>query len=290
MLNCTRQTATAVPGDTGLRLSCSPVALMRHISNDKCGSRHPSGIGGRSMEELRQPEHTIGYRIALEEHYRLTIVETTKRPRPLKVQSAYDALKRLIVTLELPPGSNLNERELIERLETGRTPLREAILRLAHEGMVVHTPRRGARVSDLSLLDFQELIEARTHIEPLVAMLAASRANDRSLQQLEALLIDVETAAEAHDVERLVNRDLEFHTTIARSGGNRYFAALAEQVNTAALRFWYVSYIGIAGLPLSVDHHRLVFQALVDRDPQIARQRSLEHVEIFKQRMSKLVI
>lgn len=216
--------------------------------------------------------------------------EIVARPRPLKVQSAYDTLKRMIVTLELRPGSQLDERELMDRLGIGRTPLREAMLRLSHERMIVHVPRRGARVSDLSLLDLQQMIEARTHIEPLVTMLAAQRMTDAFLGRLEKLMLEVEAAADAKEVERLVNRDLEFHTVIARASGNRYFAAMAEQVNTAMLRFWYVSYAGIAGLPLSVDHHRVLFESLVARDPLLAQQQSLEHIEIFKQRMSNLVI
>jgi GntR family transcriptional regulator, rspAB operon transcriptional repressor len=219
-----------------------------------------------------------------------TTTDLVARPRPLKVQSAYETLKRMIVTLELRPGSQLDERDLMDKLGIGRTPLREAMLRLSHERLIVHTPRRGARVSDLSLLDLQQMIEARTHIEPLVTMLAAERMTDGFLLRLQTLMLDVEAAAAANAVERLVNRDLEFHTLIARASGNRYFAMMAEQVNTAMLRFWFVSYAGIAGLPLSVDHHRVLFEALATRDPEAARERSLDHIEIFKERMSNLVV
>lgn len=231
----------------------------------------------------------------MDDSWELISVETTStefaaRPRPLKVQSAYDTLKRMIITLELRPGSQLDERELMDSLGIGRTPLREAMLRLSHERMIVHTPRRGARVSDLSLLDLQQMIEARTHIEPLVTMLAAERMSDGFLLRLESLMLEIEAAAAENEVERLVNRDLEFHTLIARASGNRYFATMAEQVITAMLRYWYVSYVGIAGLPLSVDHHRVLFTALSTRDSQMARDRSLDHIEIFKQRMSNLVV
>ncbi|HUG14442.1 MAG TPA: GntR family transcriptional regulator [Thermomicrobiales bacterium] len=219
----------------------------------------------------------------------MAATKAIERPRPLKVQSAYDTLKRLIVTLELAPGSHLDERELMDTLSIGRTPLREAMLRLSHERMIVHVPRRGARVADLSLLDLQEMIEARTHIEPLVTKLAAKRVTDGLLIRLEALMIDIEAAGAARDIERLVNRDLEFHTVIARACDNRYFASMAEQVNTAMLRFWHVSYAGMAGLPLSVDHHRALFETLAARDPGTAEQRSLDHIEIFRERMSKFV-
>lgn len=223
------------------------------------------------------------------EHHSLA-TEMLAATRPLKVQSAYDTLKRLIITLELAPGSHLDERELIETLSIGRTPLREAMLRLSHERMIIHVPRRGARVSDLSLLDLQEMIEARTEIEPLVTMMAAERMPANYISTLEQLEIDIEAAAAEKNIECLVNRDLAFHTAVAQASGNRYFAALAEQVNTAMLRFWYVSYAGIAGLPLTVDHHQVLLDALRQRDPQLARKRSHEHIEIFRERMSNFFV
>lgn len=214
----------------------------------------------------------------------------TASPRPLKGQSAYDMLKRRIITLEIPPGAPLDERELKDKLGIGRTPLREAMLRLSHERMIVHVPRRGARVSELSIFDLQEMIEARSHIEPLVTLRAAERAADTDIRYLESLIERAEAAVDAGDVESTIDDDLEFHTAIARMNGNRYFATTAEQINTALLRYWYISFTGPAGLANSFGHHRKILEAIAARDPGLARARALEHIEIFRSRMGDLIV
>lgn len=95
--------------------------------------------------------------------------------KPRKADEAYGWLKDLILTGDLIPGEMLDERHLMELLEIGRTPLREAIQRLAHERLVSIAPRKGSWVTDLSISDLQELIGARELVEPAVAASAASR-------------------------------------------------------------------------------------------------------------------
>jgi DNA-binding GntR family transcriptional regulator len=219
----------------------------------------------------------------------LAAVSSPNSPRPLKVESTYHLLKRLIVTLELPPGAPLEERELMDRYSVGRTPLREAMFKLSHERLVVHSPRRGVRVSDLSILDLQEMIEARSSIEPLVTRRAATRVTSADLANLARILSDAEAAIEAGDIETTVNLDVRFHAVIAWANDNRYFASMAEQMDTAMLRYWYISYTRKNGVPTSFAHHHALFDALAQGDPDLAERRSLEHIDIFKSRMRDLV-
>ncbi len=205
----------------------------------------------------------------------LKLAETASSSRPLKTQSAYDMLKRMIITLELPPGASLDERELMERFGIGRTPIREAMLRLSHEGIIVHTPRRGVRVSELSILDLQEMFEARTCIEPLITARAAERATSTDLRHLDQVLSQAEAAVERDDVAMTVECDYEFHMAVAAISSNRYYAAMAQQVYTSMLRYWHVSYSGVNDFRSSFGHHRVLLEAIASGNPERARIRAL---------------
>lgn len=220
----------------------------------------------------------------------MKLAEPASIPRPLKTQSAYDMLKRMIITLELPPGTTLDERELMERFGIGRTPIREAMLRLSHEGIIVHTPRRGVRVSDLSILDLQEMFEARTCIEPLITCRATERATAADLRLLDSLLEQAEAAVVCDDVATTVERDYEFHMAVAAISRNRYYAATAQQVYTSMLRYWHMSFAGVNDFQSSFGHHRLLLDAIASGNPDLAHNRALEHIDIFRDRMGDLVV
>lgn len=220
----------------------------------------------------------------------MKLAESVSAARPLKTQSAYDMLKRLIVTLELPPGSYIEEREMVERFGIGRTPIREAMLRLSHEGVIVHTPRRGVRVSDLSILDLQEMFEARTCIEPLLTARAAERATPADIRLLEDMLTEAESSVIRDDVGATVDRDYEFHMAVTTISSNRYYTSMAQQVYTSMLRYWHVSYNGLSDFQSSFGHHRLLLEAITSGDPALAGSRAIEHIEIFRTRMGDWVV
>ena len=100
---------------------------------------------------------------------------------------AYSELEEIIVTLQIPPGTVLSERTLMQRLKIGRTPTREALQRLAHDGLVVIIPRRGIMVSEINLQKQFRLLEVRREIERLMARLAAERANDEERKEFAEL-------------------------------------------------------------------------------------------------------
>src|SRR3954469_21260931 len=101
---------------------------------------------------------------------------------------AYYAIRELIVTLELPPGAVVREPELTERLGIGRTPVREALRRLAQERLVEVFPRRGMFVTEVDARDLARLCEVRLALEPEAARLAAERATQADLAELRTLL------------------------------------------------------------------------------------------------------
>lgn len=209
--------------------------------------------------------------------------------RPLKVERAYDELKHLIVTLRLAPGAHIDEKELMATLNIGRTPLREAVLRLAHERLIVHSPRRGAWISQLSITDLQQMLEARTMIDAIVARRAAERIMTEDVEALEALLETAHQILEEQDSEDLVNVDFRFHSRIAHCCGNSYFAAFSDRVNSAMLRYWHLSSRNSQTLPTWEGNHRELLRAIASGDPDIAELQARRHVNGLRELLRGLL-
>ncbi len=207
-----------------------------------------------------------------------------RSPRETMAAAAARQLRELIIRLELPPGAVLKEAELGRRLGVGRTPLREAVSRLAHEGLVRVYPRRVTVVALLDLGELKQVAEARRVLEPAAAMLAAERASDEELGRLGEILAGMHRARAGGDWEGYLRRDHELHLAVAWASGNRLLAEAVERTLSLGLRFWYVSFrwVGLPGLP---NQHDLVVEALRARNPELARQRMLEHVALFEGRV-----
>src|SRR5882762_9088878 len=125
---------------------------------------------------------------------------------------AYHAIRGLIVSLELAPGALIDERELIEQLEIGRTPVREALRRLAHEGLVEVYPRRGMFVTGVDVRELARLSEVRAVLEPEAARLAAERATDADRADVVGLLHEL-AGRGRHDHE-LMALDERIHAVV----------------------------------------------------------------------------
>src|ERR1700761_7238151 len=129
----------------------------------------------------------------------------SKHPRAVKVEDgtltdrAYHELEEMIVTLQLSPGTVLSEQALALRLKIGRTPIREALQRLARDGLVVIMPRRGILVSEINLRLQLRLLEVRRELERLMASLAAERATAEERQEFAAMAQAMLAASEKSD-------------------------------------------------------------------------------------------
>jgi DNA-binding GntR family transcriptional regulator len=133
------------------------------------------------------------------------------------VTLAYEQLRALILAGDLTPGSRLAQAEMADRLGVSRTPVREALRRLAGEGLVEFHPNRGFRTADLGLEAVLRRLEVRLLLEPGIAALAAERRGDDDLRELKRAIVreaEASDAAGAHDASR------EFHILLARASGN----------------------------------------------------------------------
>lgn len=212
-----------------------------------------------------------------------------QRAKPRKADEAYGMLKDLILTSELAPGEILDERYLMEALDIGRTPLREAIQRLAHEGLVAIAPRKGSWVTDLSISDLQELIAARELVEPAVAASAANRVTPGDIKHLQEIIASITSAYHAGDLLASIQADRNFHHSLALIGGNSYLARIVDEINTATLRYWHLSFKHAGDLMQTSHHHQKIIAQLERRDPEGVSEALREHIGIFRLRMQQVL-
>jgi DNA-binding GntR family transcriptional regulator len=193
-------------------------------------------------------------------------------------ERAYAALRDMIVTLELAPGSPLEEA-IGTRLGIGRTPLRDAIKRLESESLVVVYPRRGTFVAEVNLTDHSLISDVRRQLEGHAASRAAERATDDDRARLRELSRTIREhpggRAEGMQLDTLIHRE------VYRCAHNRYLEANLSQYYNLSLRIWYLF---LDRLP-EVDHtaeHLPMIDAIVAGQGDIALEYAVEHVSHFE--------
>jgi DNA-binding GntR family transcriptional regulator len=142
------------------------------------------------------------------------------------VDDVHEAILERIVAGELPPGTRLRQEALADELGVSRTPLREALVRLASEGLVEFMPNRGATVARRDFSDMQQAWRARLVIEPGAARLAAEQGDADAIERLRENIRRQRGVAE--DVTTSFGLNREFHLTLVRASGNAHLAQFAE--------------------------------------------------------------
>ena len=195
-------------------------------------------------------------------------------------QQAYDRIRTAIITLELAPGTLINEQQLAEDLNMGAVPVREALKLLAHDELIVITARHGLYVADISLPELEQISEVRLTLEPLCAGLAAQRATTDDLTVLEALRGE-QAAIAPGDSRRLLDVDHKFHQAIVRAAGNKYLVRILEHLFGLSQRLWYMALPQLEVLPTAVAEHLKLVEAIKSRDADRARKIMYDHVNEF---------
>jgi DNA-binding GntR family transcriptional regulator len=193
-------------------------------------------------------------------------------------ERAYIALRDMIVTLELPPGSPLEEA-IGTRLGIGRTPLRDAIKRLEAESLVVIYPRRGTFVAEVNLTDHSLIADVRRQLEGLAAHRAAERASDQDRKQLRELARTVR----AHPGGRTAGMQLDtlIHREVYRCAHNRFLEANLNQYYNLSLRIWYLFLDRLPAVDHTADHLPMI-DAIVAGDADTAGEYAIRHVSHFE--------
>ena len=201
---------------------------------------------------------------------------------------AYQAIRELIVSLELAPGAVIDEPELMERLGIGRTPVREGLRRLAHERLVEVYPRRGMFVTGVDVRELARLSEVRAVLEPEAARLAAERATALDRAAIAELLDEL--GAGGRDDRELMELDERIHGAVYRAAHNDLLEATLGQYYVLALRIWSMALDRQEELEEAVDAHRTLLEAIRDGDGERAAETMRAHVQNFEQAMRRMLL
>lgn len=185
--------------------------------------------------------------------------------------TAYRALEGMIVTLELAPGSVATEGALIERLGLGRTPVREAIQRLAWEGLVEVRPRAGLAIAPLHPADWLRVLDARRGVEVVLARSAARYVTRDAADRFHAAAVAMQKAVVARDVLGFLEADKALDEAMAGAADNPFAVRVAAPLQTHSRRFWF-RYQAETGLGESAEHHVRLIGAILERDEKAAAQ------------------
>ena len=204
---------------------------------------------------------------------------------PLLSDQAYDAIRDKIVSLEIPPGAPIEEEQLAAELGVGRTPVREAIKRLAYCRLVVVYPRSGSYAADLDLADLEAICDMRERLEGLAAERAATEARYEERQELQSLLDDVVACT---DPAQLLDLDARVHRAIHRMAHNPYLLDSLTQSLDLSLRMWNLARERLPDLDHHVHGQAEILQAILDRNGTRARQLAEAHVREFEDDIRKM--
>jgi DNA-binding GntR family transcriptional regulator len=198
----------------------------------------------------------------------------------LDTKRAYDLIRSRIITLDLEPGSLIDEGQLAHDLGMGLVPVREALKLLVHDSLVVVTPRYGLYVSGVNVPDLEQLSEMRLALEGLSARLAARRATADDIVVLEALRREhANTSAE--DSKRLFDLDHKFHEAISAAAHNKYLADSLERLFGLSQRLWYLALPSLGFLSGAVGRHLELVEAIKAGDGDRSERIMREHVSEF---------
>ena len=186
--------------------------------------------------------------------------------------------------LELPPGGAVSEAILSERLGIGRTPIREALQRLARERLVQILPRRGVIVSDINVKAQLRLLEVRREIERLVARSAARRATPEERSRFAELAKAFERAARTGDDVAFLRIDREFNELCLETARNEFATTAMQLMASLSRRFWYLHYKQAADMPETAKLHADIARGIAGGQADAAGRAAdalLDNIETF---------
>lgn len=197
----------------------------------------------------------------------------------------YAALRKDILSCNLPPGSDLREQQLAQRFSVSKSPVREALLRLEREQLVEVASRQGYRVTPISVSDARDMYGFRSILESACAIDAANNASDATLAALDAY----RKMPKKIDTEEFVRRNREFHCALFEASGNKRMAAVARELIEQMDRMTLISIHTIRGRDTSelLGEHCKIIDALQERNGRRAAKLMREHVGAAAKRMLK---
>ncbi len=209
----------------------------------------------------------------------MTIVSTPAAPAPSLAERAYDEIRRMIIRLDLAPGDVVREADLVTTLDMSRTPIREALQRLARDHFVTVIPRRGMFVSAIDVDELSMLYETRAILEPYAARLAALRGSTADWDEMADVLEETHRPGKRPD--ELIELDRRCHEIMWRASGNRFLTNTLDALYAQSDRLWHMYLADVADMGEAVDEHAAIHDALVNGDADRVASLVEAHVNSF---------
>ena len=175
---------------------------------------------------------------------------------------AYDQIEEAIVTLRIPPGTPISEQALSDMTGIGRTPIREALQRLAREHLVLVLPQRGVLVSEIDVSKQLRLLETRREVERLICRAAARRATEFERKAFAKLADEFQLSSAKKDDVRFIRADRDFNELCLKTARNEFAESAMRLLHGLSRRFWFLHYKQAADMPEMARLHAEVAVAI----------------------------
>lgn len=220
-----------------------------------------------------------------------TAASQAERKRGEGAKFVYDILRDDIIDLVLPPGSPIDEVQLAERLSMSRTPIREALVRLAGEGLVTTLPNRSTVVSNIDFLNLHTFFDALTLMYRVTTRLAAEFRSDEDLEIIRARQAAFSRAVAAHDALAMIATNRDFHAAIAEAGRNPYYTGLFCRLLDEGRRILRIYYSSFGDhLPRRyVEEHEDMIAAIEARDVAGADRLASAHADQIVRQIQDMI-
>ncbi|WP_159612408.1 GntR family transcriptional regulator [Glutamicibacter sp. JC586] len=197
-------------------------------------------------------------------------------------ESAYQILRDRLIMMDIAPGEPINEAALVQELNIGRTPLREALKRLEVDHLVHSYPRRGTFASRVDITELAAITEVRLALEPLAADRAAALHGGTARTGIESTLAAVTQLSKNGDRRTLMENDLEVHRLIYRAANNHHLEETLIRLDNLATRIWCMTLERLPSVTEHIAEHVSLLEAILDGDRYKARELAREHIIHFE--------
>jgi DNA-binding GntR family transcriptional regulator len=215
----------------------------------------------------------------------------TRKPRGTGAAFVYERLRDEILSLELKPGSPLDEVGLSKRFKMSRSPVREAIIRLASEGLVTVFPNRSSMVAPLDIRLIPCHLDALEIMQRLTTRLAAQNRTETDIARIKIAETAFAEAVNRRLLLEMINANYDYHMAIAEAGGNPYFTSLYgrlldEGKRMLHMHFSFAAESRLRGLETLLSEHAAITEAVQNGDMDLAEELAYVHSVEFRKRFT----
>jgi DNA-binding GntR family transcriptional regulator len=218
---------------------------------------------------------------------------STKK-RGLLRRSAYDSLKAMIVTGQLPPGTRVLVEDLALKLKVSRTPVREALNQLERDGLVLERPRQGYAVKEFDIAMFRESFEVRELLDGHATELATARLSPVDKARLKGMVAECERLANIpnrtqHDKFQELQIGLEIHRTIAALSGNEILCGMLNGILDKCQHYVWMELIWLDDWKVAREEHEAIVNAMCEGDAKRAGELARHHIRESRNNILQLL-